>query len=302
MDPADLKPENVLICIDDVESIIQAELASSSANATPPPTRLVGVPPSRGRGGNQTPRSESVFITGSQPLPSPSSSYGASPMLDKWAFGMSKIDGGAPSKPSSVPGTGASVSVSASADTTGDVGDSDAKERRGLSAEMDQASERISQLLRDPGFREKTSSISSKPSGPSLLSQQAPRHPAEHQPTSPDKGKINESPTGDASTSSTSSMSLDQRVVTAPVTPEGHERITVKIADLGNGKSSFNSMSNYFHDMYATGYSNVGGASLHRRHSNTAIPLSRSPSWRTMGPKCRYMECCLCGTLSFHPW
>ncbi|KAJ3517229.1 hypothetical protein NLJ89_g642 [Agrocybe chaxingu] len=55
--------------------------------------RLVGVPPSKGRGGNQTPRSESIFITGSQPLPSPSSSFGSSPMLDKWAFGMSKIDG-----------------------------------------------------------------------------------------------------------------------------------------------------------------------------------------------------------------
>jgi hypothetical protein len=48
--------------------------------------------PSKGRGGNQTPRSESVFITGSQPLPSPSSSFGSGPMLDKWAFTMSKID------------------------------------------------------------------------------------------------------------------------------------------------------------------------------------------------------------------
>ncbi|KAJ3545606.1 hypothetical protein NMY22_g2371 [Coprinellus aureogranulatus] len=35
-----------------------------------------------------------VFITGSQPLPSPSSSFGSSPMLDKWAFGMTKLDGG----------------------------------------------------------------------------------------------------------------------------------------------------------------------------------------------------------------
>src|SRR6202035_4122284 len=105
----DLKPENVLICIDNVESIIQAELAQSPSTSTanpansnpnnpnpnPPTTKLVGVPPSKGRGGNQTPRSESVYITGSQPLPSPSSSFGTgtSPMLDKWAFGMSKIDG-----------------------------------------------------------------------------------------------------------------------------------------------------------------------------------------------------------------
>jgi serine/threonine-protein kinase SRPK3 len=89
----DLKPENVLIRIDDVESIISTELATSSAGVNTPPTRLVGVPPSKGRGENQTPRSESVFITGSQPLPSPSSSFGSSPMLDKWAFTMSKIDG-----------------------------------------------------------------------------------------------------------------------------------------------------------------------------------------------------------------
>ncbi|THH13710.1 hypothetical protein EW146_g6550, partial [Bondarzewia mesenterica] len=209
----DLKPENVLICIDDVESIIQAELAASSANATPPPTKLVGVPPSRGRGGNQTPRSESVFITGSQPLPSPSSSHGASPMLDKWAFGMSKIDS---SKPSS-----------ANAD------ESD-KRPRGLSAEMDQASERISQLLREPGFGEKTSATASQPSGPSLLSQQAPRNPPD-QPPIYTKGKAAESPPTDAPPMSTSAMSLDQAgTQLSPGTLEGMERITVKIADLGN--------------------------------------------------------------------
>ncbi|KAG6895657.1 hypothetical protein C0993_009333 [Termitomyces sp. T159_Od127] len=106
----DLKPENVLIAIDDVEAIIQAELTTDDAHP-----KLTGVPPSKGRGGNQTPRSESVFITGSQPLPSPSSmtslsafadraaasaspsasassSYtSSSPMVDRWAFGMSKI-------------------------------------------------------------------------------------------------------------------------------------------------------------------------------------------------------------------
>ncbi|KAI3485080.1 hypothetical protein L1887_51754 [Cichorium endivia] len=56
------------------------------------PTKLVGVPPSQGRGGTQTPKRDGIFITGSQPLPSPSSSLGSSPMFDKWAFGMSKID------------------------------------------------------------------------------------------------------------------------------------------------------------------------------------------------------------------
>jgi hypothetical protein len=32
-----------------------------------------------------------IFITGSQPLPSPSSSYGTSPVIEKLAFQMSKI-------------------------------------------------------------------------------------------------------------------------------------------------------------------------------------------------------------------
>jgi serine/threonine-protein kinase SRPK3 len=114
----DLKPENVLICIDDVESIISAELATSSASANIPPTRIVGVPPSKGRGGNQTPRSESVFITGSQPLPSPSSSFGSSPMLDKWAFAMSKIE----NDDSTAPAEKAATKRGPSADLAAEVG------------------------------------------------------------------------------------------------------------------------------------------------------------------------------------
>lgn len=84
----DLKPENVLICIDDVEKVVQAELDSSPSAV---PTRIVGVPPSQGRGGQQTPRRQSIILTGSQPLTSPSSSLAAS-LSDKWNFGMSKID------------------------------------------------------------------------------------------------------------------------------------------------------------------------------------------------------------------
>lgn len=85
----DLKPENVLICIDDVEAVVKAELETTPAAV---PTKLVGVPPSQGRGGTQTPRGEGIFITGSQPLPSPSSSFiSSSPMIDKLGFHMSKI-------------------------------------------------------------------------------------------------------------------------------------------------------------------------------------------------------------------
>ena len=209
----DLKPENVLICIDDVESIIQAELAAS-ASATTPPTRLVGVPPSRGRGGNQTPRSESVFITGSQPLPSPSSSYGQSPMLDKWAFGMSKIDSNDASKPGSLKATSAA--------------ESSEEGRRALSEEMNQTSERISQLQFDMNGQPQPQPQRSA-AGPSLLTQQAPDHPtlsSSPKDLSPEKFPIiNDGP------------SLTATAATTPDIPvmDGTERITVKIADLGNG-------------------------------------------------------------------
>ncbi|KAJ7661665.1 kinase-like domain-containing protein [Mycena rosella] len=103
----DIKPENVLIHIDDVESIIQAELAPPSSAAPKP--RLIGVPPSQGRGGNQTPRTQSsVFV--SQPLPSPrssgslSSSFAASGSVDRWGLGMTRIEppaAGTGSNPSS---------------------------------------------------------------------------------------------------------------------------------------------------------------------------------------------------------
>jgi serine/threonine-protein kinase SRPK3 len=193
----------VLICIDDVESIIQAELAAS-ANATTPPTRLVGVPPSRGRGGNQTPRSESVFITGSQPLPSPSSSFGPSPVLDKWAFAMSKIEDAADgSKAGSLQREG---------------GAEGGRDRRDLSEAMDQASERISQLQ----FDKHGSGEQPKAGGPSLLSQQAPG-------TATAGADDGAKPPSAASTAS----------VPPPPPPELPpfditERITVKIADLGN--------------------------------------------------------------------
>jgi serine/threonine-protein kinase SRPK3 len=77
----DIKPENVLLWIDDVESVVAIELAKSST-----PT-ITGAPPSKGRGGNQTPKS--VSITNSQPLPSPSSS--SSSFLEKLGLSMSSI-------------------------------------------------------------------------------------------------------------------------------------------------------------------------------------------------------------------
>ncbi|GJE88223.1 kinase-like protein [Phanerochaete sordida] len=223
----DLKPENVLICIDNVEEIIESELAAQSASATAPPTRLVGVPPSKGRGGNQTPRSESVFITGSQPLPSPSSSYGSSSHLDRWGFGMSKIDG--ESKPGSV----------GSASEGKKKGSTSAADAGPRSDSMEQAAERISNVkLEGSPFGEKQAPGRGKPSGPSLLSQQAPagavREPPRERANPPPYTEG--APAGDAGADgpaapvSSSAMSVDQQL---PLL-DGTEKITVKIADLGN--------------------------------------------------------------------
>jgi serine/threonine-protein kinase SRPK3 len=150
----DLKPENVLICIDDVESVVQAELASCPAAV---PTKLVGVPPSQGRSGNQTPRNTSMFIVGSQPLPSPSSSFSSSPMLDKYGFGMSKISGAGDVIPGTSTNGGAKRSSTAEAlgDGLGNVSlDADGT----LTWEKKQAAPRPT-------------------TGPSLLSQQMHHHP-----------------------------------------------------------------------------------------------------------------------------
>ncbi|KZT66689.1 kinase-like protein [Daedalea quercina L-15889] len=222
----DLKPENVLISIDDVEAIIEAELAAQSASATPPPTRLVGVPPSRGRGGNQTPRSESVFITGSQPLPSPSSSFGSTSHLDRWSFGMSKIEG--ESGPGSVDSTVDVKEISKRADST------------------EQAAERMSGVtLNTSPFGEKTRPDKGKaPAGPSLLSQQALAQGAGTPPgeTSPQPVPGSSSHLS-AYTSEPDSLSDGMAVlptnesamsVDATLPTEGMEKITVKIADLGN--------------------------------------------------------------------
>lgn len=242
----DLKPENVLICIDDVEAVVRAELETSPAAV---PTKLVGVPPSQGRGGTQTPRNETIFITGSQPLPSPSSSYGTSPVIEKLAFQMSKIsDNGSP---------GTSLKGKSTMTATDAVG----QQMAGVQ-------------LGDIGVKTSTTTPATK--GPSLLSQQAPAVPPT--PTS----SSSYFPTGGGSTSApgdsdvtmrsnSSASDIDPSAPTsssnanpsqspsppntlpynplqpaptagdptvlpppAPYDPSTLERITVKIADLGN--------------------------------------------------------------------
>jgi serine/threonine-protein kinase SRPK3 len=243
----DLKPENVLICIDDVESIIEAEMTASS-NATPPPSRLIGVPPSKGRGGNQTPRPESIFITGSQPLPSPSSSlsFGSSPKFDKLAFGMSKIDGEATSKPGSF-GSGSVTKEysSGSAPATGlGIPETSSSSRRADSTEV--TAKRLSDVSLDSGFDKMTSPHPAHPPGPSLLTRMAPNHPTASSLPSQSQAPSTTKPTGSGDTISsdtklsTSIMSGESPqpsfadTSTTSSMLEGTEKITVKIADLGN--------------------------------------------------------------------
>jgi serine/threonine-protein kinase SRPK3 len=189
------------------------------------PTKIVGVPPSRGRGGNQTPRSESIFITGSQPLPSPSSSYGNSPALDKWSFGMSRING------------------------EGDDKDKE-KEANGSREKSETKTDSVERAMGGVSMHD-SPGPSAKPTaapGPSLLTRNAPADVhSQQQPTpSSSNGKSTSSP------SPHSAGAVKAQVVSAgegsplsPIPPELRgsmtidpaamaERITVKIADLGN--------------------------------------------------------------------
>ena len=229
----------MLICIDDVEAIIAAELATS-ANTTPPPSRLIGVPPSKGRGGNQTPRSESIFITGSQPLPSPSSSFGSSSMFDKLAFGMSKIDG----EPTSKSGSYGSGSVTK--ENSSGIAEASSSCRRADSTEV--TADRMSNVSLDAGFNKMTSPHPIQPPGPSLLTQMAPNHPPTTGPSSSQsQGPLTAKPAGSGdsissdpkpSTSMMSGESPQPSFADTSTTSsglEGMEKITVKIADLGNG-------------------------------------------------------------------
>ncbi|KAM6501028.1 kinase-like protein [Amanita muscaria] len=209
----DLKPENVLICIDDVESIIQSELATSSANASAAPSKLVGVPPSKGRGGNQTPRSESVFITGSQPLPSPSS-FGSSPVVDKFYLHMSKIE-----------------------NTDGKASTLSEKDKGSESSKRTQSTDLATEVSNVT--LNTRAGPSTRTAGPSLLSQQAAASvtSSSSRPVPMPQSSASAEQSADLAGVPSSVMSVDRQSVTETSSSslvDGMERITVKIADLGN--------------------------------------------------------------------
>jgi serine/threonine-protein kinase SRPK3 len=175
-------------------------------------------------------------------------------MLDKLAFGMSKIDGEG-SKPGSAGSAGA---VAMSRETRSEV-----KERSGGvkdiggggggggSDDKDEAAERLSNMSIDSnGFDKKSKPRPTNPPGPSLLTQMAPSHTGTTIASStaaPSSTSIAPSESTGATSDiplSTSIMSVDSIPsqsfgdgTSSPILLEGNERITVKIADLGNGRS-----------------------------------------------------------------
>ncbi|KAK7019670.1 serine/threonine protein kinase, CMGC [Paramarasmius palmivorus] len=227
----DLKPENILISIPNVEDLIRAELQVSASATT---TRLVGVPPSKGRGGNQTPRS--VSITGSQPLPSPSSSSsslasmfgaagggGGGSLSERYGFGMSKIT-------SSTVDEGLSKGVGSVSLGDGGGGVEFGKKGKG---------------------KGKAGGGSGGGGGPSLLTQQAPKDKEVEEKEKEEMQK-----------------EIQQGVV------EEDLRITVKIADLGNGTLPTFPLPPVPPRKRLRANSNMDNPPLHRRYPNTSIPMS----------------------------
>jgi serine/threonine-protein kinase SRPK3 len=270
----DLKPENVLICIDDVESVVQAELASCPAAV---PTKLVGVPPSQGRLGNQTPRKDSILIVGSQPLPSPSSSFGSSPMLDKYGFGMSKISGaGGVAK--------GDRSNANSVNATAGPGPS-SQQRSSTADSLGEGVNNVSLSEADRLTWEKTKAAGPAPSGPSLLSQQM--HQA---PGSPASG-----PTGTHSTTTPA-----HTVIATPVTtpessgPRDDLKISTSVrstgslspregsdSDNGKGKrpvTTQNGPASATDSPSSTKYNNLQDDKPHQPHEGTDGPNTGEPA------------------------
>lgn len=195
-------------------------------------------------------------------------------MLDKWAFGMSKIEGDA--EPGSLGDKGLSTATA----VTGKRADSS-----DLVAEVGNVS-----LDTRGGF------VGRAAAGPSLLSQQAPlpvtsssTRPMPMPPpaTSPDIA-------GDPAGVSTSVMSIDRQSTTTTSTSsmlEGNERITVKIADLGNG--GWRGLgSARKSDLFN---SHLDGTPFYRRHSDQTVSLSGGHPRFQVGYKRRYLECSLRG-------
>lgn len=210
----DLKPENVLICIEDVESVVRAELETSPAAVL---TKLVGVPPSQGRGGAQTPRN-GIFITGSQPLPSPSGSFGTSPVIDKLALQMSKI-----SEKGSGVHEGKPASTAKPTSPFPKVNPETATQHQGPSLLSQTAPPHQVNGINPPG-----------PSDPAHDYAHLSQTPANRSPVSTSPSHSPPRAAEDSFRPAAEGADRTPLPPPAPYDPRSLERITVKIADLGN--------------------------------------------------------------------
>jgi serine/threonine-protein kinase SRPK3 len=143
-------------------------------------------------------------------------------MLDKWAFTMSKIDGEESKSGSYTNSTAAGPAVNGT----------DAGARKDAPDELAIAAGNISLEPNTFGAKSATP-LPANPPGPSLLTQQAPSH---SQVLSTSTSSTLNSTQWSSSTSSMTPSEVDPRSIqSTSSTFEGNERITVKIADLGNG-------------------------------------------------------------------
>ena len=152
---------------------------------------------------------------------------------------MSKIDGDA-SVAASKPGSFGDSALEIKKRASGSGSGGGSKDDPARSDSMEKAAERISNVkLEGSPFGEKLTPGKPKSAGPSLLSQQAHaqrRHPSSPEASNPPpytEGSTEAPPPldGHAAPMSSSAMSVDAQL---PVL-DGTEKITVKIADLGNG-------------------------------------------------------------------
>jgi serine/threonine-protein kinase SRPK3 len=243
----DLKPENVLICIDDVESVVQAELASCPAAV---PTKLVGVPPSQGRLGNQTPRKDSMFIVGSRPLTSPSSSYSSSPALDKYGFGMSKISGAAIGKSAPTDSSGSAPGGVKRSVTTEAIGDGLGNVKIGTESEL-------------TWEKTKPTVAAPNPKGPSLLSQQMNQPPP-----------LVDAATGpsQASNASTTATPAHTVISTPATTPSLTDNIATSVHSTGSGTDSSPAKK------VTESSDHLNNLQQHAFHTHEIAPIAGDPS------------------------
>lgn len=212
------------------------------------------------------------MIVGSQPLPSPSSSYGTSPMLDKIGFGMSKISGAG----------GAGAEKGSTQNATAGPGPS-SQQRSSTADSVGEGVNNVNLSESDRFTWEKTKATGPAPSGPSLLSQQlhqaAPGSPA----------------SGPASTTSTTTPS-NTVIATPATTPESsNPRDELKISTSvmstesssppvgGNNMpkrpvTSQNGPSSAPDSPSSTKYNNLQDSKPHQPHESTDGPNTGEPA------------------------